>query len=111
MVAPYAYGIIACTESRFVTWISAMPRSWRLFLVDFLVRMWRLNAIERLILPLPRTRKRFFAPLLVFILGMMRLLPFSICCPRRCSPGETLFGPSVKAHDRLRACSSDALLS
>ena len=47
-----------------------MPRSWRLRLVDFLVRMWRLNACERLIEPLPRTRKRFFAPVLVFIFGM-----------------------------------------
>src|SRR5438477_12717154 len=107
----YTYGSMALTESALVLWTLVEPRSWRLFLVDFLVRMWRLNAIERLMLPLPRTRKRFLAPLLVFILGMMRLLPFSICCPRRCSPGERLFGPSVKAHDRLRACSSDALLS
>ena len=48
-----------------------MPRSCRLFLVVLLVRMWRLNACERLIEPLPRTRKRFFAPDLVFIFGMM----------------------------------------
>src|SRR3982751_1651087 len=70
MAAPYAYGSMACTESMLVAWISAMPRSWRLFLVDFLVRMWRLNAMERFTLPLPRTRNRFFAPLFVFILGM-----------------------------------------
>ena len=47
-----------------------VPRSWRLFFVVFLVRMWRLNAWVRLILPLPRTLKRFFALRLVFILGM-----------------------------------------
>ena len=33
--------------------------------------------------PLPRTRKRFFAPDLVFIFGMG---PFLICRPRGCSP-------------------------
>jgi hypothetical protein len=32
--------------------------------------MWRLNAHERLMLPLPRTLKRLAAPLLVFIFGM-----------------------------------------
>ena len=47
-----------------------MPRSWRLLLVVFLVRMWRLNACERLMLPLARTLNRLAAPLLVFILGM-----------------------------------------
>src|SRR5438067_3081271 len=61
---------MALTESRFVLWIAAVPRNCRLLLVVFLVRMWRLNAIERLMLPLPLTWKRFFAPLFVFILGM-----------------------------------------
>ena len=32
--------------------------------------MWRLNAIERLIEPLPRGLNRLAAPLLVFIFGM-----------------------------------------
>src|SRR5436305_6076291 len=77
MAAPYAYGSIAFTESMLVAWISAMPRSCRLFLADFLVRMWRLNAMERLTLPLPRTRNRFFAPLLVFILGMTAAFLFA----------------------------------
>src|SRR5438132_12233165 len=61
---------MAFTESTFVLWTPVLPRSCRLFLVVLLVRMWRLNACERLMLPLPRTRKRFLAPLLVFILGM-----------------------------------------
>jgi len=39
-------------------------------LLDFLVRMWLLNAFLRLILPLPVTLKRFFAPLLDFIFGI-----------------------------------------
>src|SRR5258707_15492485 len=61
---------MALTESALVLWTPVEPRSCRLFLVDFLVRMWRLNAWERLMLPLPRTRKRFLAPLYVFIVGM-----------------------------------------
>src|SRR3954468_9813534 len=73
MAAPYAYGSMALTESRLVLWISAVPRNCRLLFVVFLVRMWRLNAIERLMLPLPRTWKRFFAPLFVFIFGMTSL--------------------------------------
>src|SRR5690349_24522897 len=52
------------------------PRRCRLFLVDFFVRMWRLNAWPRLTVPPGRTRKRFFALLLVFILGMTA--PFSL---------------------------------
>src|SRR6185436_7332036 len=66
----YAYGIMALTESALVLWIPAVPRKCRLFLVVFFVRMWRLNAIARFMLPLPRTRKRFFALDFVFILGM-----------------------------------------
>src|SRR5208282_1038817 len=97
---------MAFTEAALVRSTPVGPRRCRLFLVDFLVRMWRLNACERLTLPLPRTRKRFFAPLLVFILGMMLHRP--ICCPRRCSPAERLSAPWVRAPDRLRACSGDA---
>ena len=54
---------MAFTESTFVLWTPVLPRSCRLFLVVLLVRIWRLYACERLMLPLPRTRKRFFAPL------------------------------------------------
>src|SRR5437588_289505 len=56
--------------SAFFAWTPVVPRNCRLFLVFLLVRMWRLNAIARLMLPLPRTRKRFFALDFVFILGM-----------------------------------------
>src|SRR3954462_4157647 len=59
------------------------PRRWRLFFVDFLVRMWRLNAWPRLTVPPGRTRKRFFAPLLVFILGMIALLLSFVLVRRR----------------------------
>src|SRR5215510_11845380 len=82
---------MALIVSAFVLSTPVGPRRCRLFLVVFLVRMWRLNAIERLMLPLPRTRKRFFAPLLVFILGMtscLYLLPTAVF-----SGGET-FGPA-----------------
>src|SRR6185295_15390986 len=65
---------MALTESALVLWMPAVPRRCRLFLVVFFVRIWRLNAIARLTLPLPRTRKRFFALLFVFILGMLRPL-------------------------------------
>src|SRR5436190_17890168 len=47
--------------------------------------MWRLNACERLIEPLPRTRKRFFAPDFVFIFGMM---PFPFMRPAGPSQGS-----------------------
>src|SRR5215472_4569517 len=66
---------MALIESAFVLSTPVGPRRCRLFLVVFLVRMWRLNACERLMLPLPRTRKRFFAPLLIF--GMTSLSLFA----------------------------------
>src|SRR5215216_5832088 len=70
-----------------LVWSTALRRRiWRFRLVLFLVRMWRLYAPPRLMLPLPRTRKRFAAPLLLFILGM---------CPpssSRMTPG----GPRVR---------------
>src|SRR5687768_10532964 len=68
---------MARTESMLVSWMPVGPRSCRLDLVDFLVRMWRLNAWPRLTLPLPRTRRRFFAPDLVFIFGMTPFLLFA----------------------------------
>ena len=46
------------------------PRNWRLFLVVFLVKIWRLKAWPRLTVPPGRTTKRFLALLLVFILGI-----------------------------------------
>src|SRR5215510_5710557 len=66
-------------------------RSWRFVLVLFLVRMWRRYAPPRLMLPLPRTRKRFTAPLLDFILGIA--LPFS----SRMTPGGPRCGDTSTA--------------
>jgi hypothetical protein len=45
-------------------------RRFRFLFVDFLVRIWLVKALERLIFPDPVFEKRFAAPLLVFILGM-----------------------------------------
>src|SRR5215472_16648817 len=73
MAIPYEYGSIDLIDAALVRSTAVGPRRCRLFLVVFLVRMWRLYACERLMLPLPRTRKRFFAPLLVFIFGMTAL--------------------------------------
>src|SRR6266568_934963 len=70
----YAYGSIARTCCLSVACTSAVPRKWRLFLVVFLVRMWRLNACERLILPPARILKRLAALRLVFSLGIALLL-------------------------------------
>src|SRR5690606_34845247 len=66
-----AKGNIALTEATSDLCTAVEPRSWRLLLVVFLVRMWRLNAWPRLIDPLPRTLKRLAALFLVFIFGMM----------------------------------------
>src|SRR2546422_543673 len=70
----YAYGSIARTCCLSVACTSAVPRKWRLFLVVFFVRMWRLNACERLMLPPERILKRLAALRLVFILGIALLL-------------------------------------
>ena len=59
--------------------------------------MWRLNAMERLIEPLPRGLNRLAAPLLVFIFGM--LLPFDYVAAAgggtvpRFEPEVDLFAP------------------
>ena len=45
--------------------------SWRLRLVALEVRIWRLNALPRLILPVAVFLKRFAAPLCVFSLGII----------------------------------------
>src|SRR5215208_971605 len=49
-------------------------RRLRFRFADFLVRMWLLNALRRRTFPDPVTEKRFFAPLWVFIFGMLRSL-------------------------------------
>ena len=54
-----------------LVWSTALRRRiWRLRLVVFLVRMWRLYAPPRLMLPEARILKRFAAPRLDFILGI-----------------------------------------
>src|SRR5690606_26351916 len=54
------------------TWLG--PRRPRLRLVDFLVRMWLLNACPHLNLPDAVLRKRLAAARLVFIFGIAKLL-------------------------------------
>src|SRR6516162_8019981 len=51
---------------------------WRLRLVPFEVRMWRLKACPRLNLPVPVFLKRFAAPLCVFNLGIAVSLFYNI---------------------------------
>jgi hypothetical protein len=52
--------------------------SWRLRFVPLEVRMWRLNACPRLILPVPVFLKRLAAPLCVFNLGIAVFLFYNI---------------------------------
>lgn len=50
---------------------------WRLRLVVFEVRIWRLKACPRLNLPVPVFLKRFAAPLCVFSLGIAVFLVYN----------------------------------
>ncbi len=52
-------------------------RRLRFLLVDFLVRMWLVKALERFIFPDPVFLKRFAAPLFVFILGIV-MTPYPV---------------------------------
>src|SRR5512135_2933004 len=63
-----------------------VPRRWRFLLVDFLVRIWRMKACERLIEPPERTLNRFAADFFDFILGTALLL--SAIPSRRASPRQ-----------------------
>src|SRR5580704_11033066 len=47
-------------------------RRLRFLFADFLVRMWLLYAFRRRTFPVPVTEKRFFAPLCVFIFGIVQ---------------------------------------
>src|SRR5690606_4222220 len=49
---------------------SSVPRFWRIYLALWLISRWRLPATPCLILPVAVILKRFFTPLLVFILGI-----------------------------------------
>ena len=64
---------------------------WRLRFVDFLVKMWRLNAFWWVILPVPVTLKRFLALELVLTFGI--IIHFSILPLRRFCTGRKLVGP------------------
>src|SRR6186713_2354006 len=91
--------LVSCTPTE--------PRRWRLFFVDFFVRMWRLNAWPRLTVPPGRTRKRFFALLLVFILGIEMLL--FICAREALRTFRRLDGPEplVSSKFYLATCSEN----
>src|SRR5215510_546276 len=71
----------------------SVPRMWRFDFVVLLVRMWRLNAFARRILPVPVFLKRFAAPLCVFSFGISSplLLGHRLCVlhllGRRLPPG------------------------
>lgn len=52
-------------------------RNLRFLFVDFLVRIWLVKALERLIFPEPVFLKRLAAPLLVFIFGMV-ITPYPV---------------------------------
>src|SRR5215470_3162651 len=68
--------------ARLLAWLTGVvPRRWRLRLVVFLVRMCRRNARLRLTPPLPWTRKRLAALLLVFIFGMLTAPYSSVMTP------------------------------
>jgi len=67
---PQAYGIIRETLGESATETSADPPSFRLVLVAFEVRMWRIFDWPRLNLPEPVLWKRFAAPECVFSFGM-----------------------------------------
>jgi hypothetical protein len=60
--------LVACT--------SVVPRKWRFLFVDFFVRMWRMYACERLMLPDERILNRLAADFLDFTLGTGVLLLF-----------------------------------
>lgn len=59
------------TKCRFASATTPGLRMARFLFVLFLVRMWRLNAFWKVILPVPVTLKRFFALELVFTFGML----------------------------------------
>jgi hypothetical protein len=57
---------------------SRLPRICRFDFVVLLVRMWRLNALARMIFPVPVFLKRLAAPRCVFNLGILGLSRFSL---------------------------------
>src|SRR6476660_6773716 len=68
--------------------ITPVPRSWRICFLVRLIMPWRLPAEAYITLPVPVTLKRFFAPDLVFSLGI-----WLSCWPRNASqrPGSPAY--------------------
>src|SRR5689334_19046116 len=85
---PHLYGNISSSLGLSASDTCSVPRIWRLDLVVLLVRMWRLNAFARMILPVPVFLKRFAAPRCVFSFGML-----SIRRVRRDPPSTILLSP------------------
>src|SRR3954467_1651691 len=86
---------MARTAAVLVESTALVRRSCRFVLVVFLVRMWRRYAAPRLMLPLPRTLKRFAAPFFVFILGMTAL-------SFRMTPGDPAVTPLERRCEYLK---------
>lgn len=70
----YKYGSMRRTALLSASEIRPDLRRFRLRLVDFLVSIWLLYALLRLIFPVPVALNRFAAPLFVFTFGMFILL-------------------------------------
>jgi len=66
----YRVAIILFTRAKSALSTSVVPRSLRLRLGDFFVRIWLVNAFLRFTFPDAVVLKRFFAPLFDFILGI-----------------------------------------
>src|SRR5450631_828259 len=79
---------------------------WRLRLVAFEVRIWRLNACPRLNLPDAVFLKRLAAPLCVFNLGIIvSLLQHKHTCPASAGARAKLSGSERPGLADLLACS------
>src|SRR6185369_1414428 len=69
----HLYGSIRCSLGSSPSATCLVPRLWRLVFVVLLVRMWRLKALARTILPVPVFLKRLAAPRCVFSFGISLL--------------------------------------
>src|ERR671912_332378 len=74
----YLYGSIKLILRASPGVTTLLPRACRLTLVVLLVRMWRLNAAPRTILPVPVFLNRFAAPLWVFNFSFFTFLAIPI---------------------------------
>src|SRR5215471_10702657 len=79
LALPHLYGSIRSSFGASASDTCSVPRMWRFDLVVLLVRIWRLNAFARMILPVPVFLKRFAAPRCVFNLGIV--IPLSPVLP------------------------------